>query len=118
MLFRSEQLQDNAAVNITKTSEKVTVNTPSDDENAGGQTENVVNTEPAESAKSEAPVYVETTAHVNIRKDPTVDSEKLITAEKGTRFEKTGQEPGGWTRIKYNDGEAYVSSDYVRECEP
>lgn len=114
----SEQLQDNAAVNITKTSEKVTVNTPSDDENAGGQTENVVNTEPAESAKSEAPVYVETTANVNIRKDPTVDSEKLITAEKGTRFEKTGQEPGGWTRIKYNDGEAYVSSDYVRECEP
>lgn len=62
-------------------------------------------------------VYVETTSNVNIRKDPTTDSERLETAQKGTKFVKAGEESGGWTKIIYNDSEAYVSSDYVRECE-
>ena len=108
----SSQLQDKAAVNVTNTAEKIVVNTPEPDTDADRTEE----TKPEET-KPEKTVYIETTSNVNIRKDPTTDSDRLETAQKGTRFVKVSEEAGGWTKIIYNDSEAYVSSDYVRECE-
>ena len=108
----SSQLQDKAAVNVTNTAEKIVVNTPEPDTDADRTEE----TKPEET-KPEKTVYIETTSNVNIRKDPTTDSQRLETAQSGTRFVKIGEEAGGWTKIIYNDSEAYVSSDYVRECE-
>ena len=115
----SAQLQDKAPVNITKTAEKIVVDTPENDSantpedalaaDVGQDTETV-----AEPGKT---VYIELTTNVNVRKDPTTDSERLETAKKGTKFVKIADEAGGWTKIIYKDGEAFVSSDYVRECE-
>ena len=117
----SAQLQDKAAVNVTNTAEKIVVNTPADEagEEAAGAAvaETMDGADEAEPAAQDGTVYVETTSNVNVRKDPTTDSERLETAPKGTRFVKIADEAGGWTKIIYNDGEAYVSSDYVRECE-
>lgn len=116
----SAQLQDGATVNITKSAEKVTVNTSATDtvetstgDNSAADDEG---SEQSPVTGSEKTVYVETTSNVNIRKDPTTDSERLETAQKGTRFVKIADEAGGWTKIIYKDGEAYVNSDYVREC--
>lgn len=113
----SAQLQDNAEVNITKAAEKVTVTAPS----ADTETKPEPDTAAADETTTVEPeqktsVYVEATSNVNIRKDPTTDSERLTTAKAGEKFLKAGEEAGGWTKIIYNDSEAYIKSDYVREC--
>ena len=117
----SAQLQDKAAVNVTKSAEKITVNTSEDDAGADTGMETPAAADEGSNGETasgpDKTVYVETTSNVNVRKDPTTDSERLETAEKGTRFVKISDEAGGWTKIIYNDGEAYVSSEYVRECE-
>ena len=117
----SAQLQDKAAVNVTKSAEKITVNTSEDEAGADTGMETPAAADEGSNGETasgpDKTVYVETTSNVNVRKDPTTDSERLETAEKGTRFVKISDEAGGWTKIIYNDGEAYVSSEYVRECE-
>ena len=119
----SAQLQDKAAVNVTKTAEKMPVNISVDDENTEKITDtpvpegNAGGDEEVTASEPDSAAFVETTTKVNIRKDPTTDSEKLETVQKGTRFIKAGDITGGWTKIIYNDGEAYIKSDYVRECE-
>ena len=45
-------------------------------------------------AGPEASMYVEVTTNVNVRR-----------------------EADGWTKVSYNDSEAYVKSDYVRKIE-
>jgi RND family efflux transporter MFP subunit len=116
----SEQLEDNAPVNVTKTADTVSVTAAGTDEK-----EAEADSAPAMAVENEADgsensdteaLYVETTTNVNIRMDPTTDSEKLETAATGTRFIKVGDVAGGWTRIIYNDSEAFIKSDYVREC--
>jgi len=113
----SAQLQDKAQINITKAAEKIVVDTPVAESVPEEQPEEAKTEEKPESDSPQVSVYVETTSNVNVRKDPTTDSEKLETAKKGTRFEKIEDEAGGWVKISYNGGEAYVSGDYVRECE-
>jgi len=68
-------------------------------------------------AGPEASMYVEVTTNVNVRREPTTDSEKLGTVSEGTRLLKIGEEADGWTKVSYNDSEAYVKSDYVRKIE-
>ncbi len=116
----SEQLQDNVPVNITKAAEKAAV-VPAADEQ---KTEEVPLAEAEEEeaqkeipeAVTEASANVEVITKVNIRKEPDKESVKLDTVPAGTRFQKIGEEADGWTKISYNDGEAYIRSDYVREC--
>ena len=114
----SAQLQDNAEVNVTKAAEKVTVTTLVADTEAKPEPDTAAATEEevTSSPEQKASVYVEATSNVNIRKDPTTDSERLVTAKAGEKFLKAGEEAGGWTKIIYNDSEAYIKSDYVREC--
>ena len=112
----SDQLQDKISVNVTKEGEKPEA-VPDADEAAGDVSDTSSDDEEAASTDTAAEAYVETTTRVNIRKDPTTDCEVLKTADTGERFLKVGEEPGGWFRIIYDDGEAFVKSDYVRECE-
>lgn len=112
----SEQLQDRAPINITMSAEKPVEKVPDDQE-----TEDTPSTDGKEEIPSEAgpeaSMYVEVTTNVNIRKEPTTDSEKLGTVSEGTRLLKIGEEADGWTKVSYNDSEAYVKSDYVRKIE-
>ena len=50
---------------------------------------------------------------VNVRKTAGTDGEKLGQLKAGSSVEIIEKMSNGWTKIKYNDGEAYVKSDYV-----
>ncbi|MBO4375591.1 MAG: efflux RND transporter periplasmic adaptor subunit [Lachnospiraceae bacterium] len=137
----SAQLQDNAQINITKTAQPQEDAKKASSEETGkasaeeagkaaaeGSAENTVKEEQGETAMPEenekaepaeetpADVYIETTSKVNVRKGPSKDSEKLGTVPEGEKFLSAGEE-NGWTKVIYEDGEAWISSDYVRECE-
>ena len=49
---------------------------------------------------------------LNVRSSPTTDSQVLTTVKSGDRMVSLGLSDG-WYTIRYNDGRAYVSADYV-----
>lgn len=57
-------------------------------------------------------IYVKTN-QVNVRKEPSSDSELITTVNYGEKLYRTGYNEDGWERIYYEDGEAYVHSNYV-----
>ncbi len=113
----SEQLQDKAPINITMAAEKTAASAPEDEQETEEAPASDAEEEAPSEAGSETSTYVEVTTKVNVRKEPTTDSEKMGTVDAGARFLKTGEEADGWTKISYNDSEAYIKSDYVMECE-
>ena len=54
-----------------------------------------------------------TSTKVNIRELDNADSRVLETVEAGYEFEILQIQDNGWTKIKYQDTEAYISSLYV-----
>lgn len=54
-----------------------------------------------------------TSSRVNIRNGPSTDSKVLITVDADTIFDIIEIQDNGWTKILYEGGEAYISSDYV-----
>jgi len=56
---------------------------------------------------------VRTTDVVNIRSSDSETADKLGKAQKGDTFTVLENKVNGWSRIKYNDGEAYIRSDYL-----
>lgn len=54
-----------------------------------------------------------TSSRVNIRNGPSTDSKVLITVDADTVFDIIEIQDNGWTKILYEGGEAYISSDYV-----
>ncbi len=50
---------------------------------------------------------------VNIRKGPGTDKDKVGQLSKGTTIKIIEKMSNGWTKILYEDSEAYVKSDYV-----
>ncbi len=114
----SSQIKDQADVNVKNKPVKVVVEAiepinVNDTENkeAGILAKNTDRTLSENIAEKK---MVETTDRVNVRKGPGKDSEKLETVSQGSRFVKL-DETDGWTKIVYNDQEAYIKSDYVRE---
>lgn len=82
------------------------------------ETETVVNTESADEEGQETPEETQATQGkltdtVNVRKTASTDGEKLGQLSKGSTVEIIEKMNNGWTKIKYNDGEAYVKSDFV-----
>lgn len=61
---------------------------------------------------------VETTDTVNIRAKAGTDAEKLGLASKGEQYILLEQQADGWSRIEYEDGEAYIKSEYLKIVEP
>ena len=58
---------------------------------------------------------VRTTTTVNVRSDSNTDAKRLGSAVKGSEFEMIEALENGWTKIKYEDKEAYIKSDYLEE---
>lgn len=54
-----------------------------------------------------------TSTKVKIRELPSADSRVLETVEEGVEFDILEILDSGWTKIQYNDQEAYISSSYV-----
>ena len=54
-----------------------------------------------------------TTDKVNIRQKASQDSSVLGQASKGTKFTRY-KEKGGWSKVKYKNKTAWISSDYVK----
>lgn len=57
-------------------------------------------------------VYV-TSETLNIRREPSVESELVETVTYGTEFNRTGEGTEGWDRISYKGQTVYVSRDYL-----
>lgn len=77
--------------------------------NNDSETEDNVEEETTEVATTEGKL----TDTVNIRKTASTSGEKLGQLSKGSSIDIIEKMDNGWTKIKYNDGEAYVKSDYV-----
>ena len=57
---------------------------------------------------------VRATAKVNVRKGPSVEYEIVGSLQAGQEVTRTAVGDKGWSRIKFNDGDAYVSNSYLR----
>lgn len=85
--------------------------------------------EPEEGAEEEAPeeteedapvevvTKVKTTDVVNIRTSDSETADKLGKAAVGDEFELLEEKGNGWSKIKYDDGEAYIKSDFLEPSE-
>lgn len=58
--------------------------------------------------------YVTAIDNVNIRAEADIDSDRVGFAYNGDKLELVEKMSNGWTKIKYNDKECYVKSDYVQ----
>lgn len=60
---------------------------------------------------------VRTTETVNVRDDSSINGNKLGSAVKGSEFVMLEALDNGWTKIEYNDGIAYIKSEYLEQFE-
>lgn len=58
-----------------------------------------------------------TSTTVNLRSEPSTDSEVLTVLAEGARLELLGEEEG-WVKVSFAGQEGYVSTDYVTDTEP
>ncbi len=58
-------------------------------------------------------IYATATTRVNIRASDSANAERVGEAMTGDKFEVIEELVNGWTKIKYEDKEAYIKSDYL-----
>ena len=63
-------------------------------------------------------VKVWATQDVNIRQKPNYESKILGVLHEGNGIIRTQKTSNGWSKVVYNDAEAYISSSYLTEKEP
>lgn len=68
---------------------------------------------PVEEPPASDSMHGKTSARVNIRNAASTDAKVLDTVEAGTTFDILEIQDNGWTKIRYQDSEAYISSDFV-----
>ena len=56
---------------------------------------------------------IETSTKVNIRDAASDQAKVLTTVEEGYEFDIIEIQDNGWTKLKYEDQDAYISSSYV-----
>lgn len=83
--------------------------TPSDDP--------VVDPEPDNFTETNDKVYV-ISDKLNIRASASADAEILASVDMDTQLSRLGYLDNGWSKIEYNDGEAYVSTTYITTEKP
>ncbi len=83
--------------------------------------EEVTDEETPEEQENEAPAEVVTKVKtidvVNIRTSDSETADKLGKAAVGDEFELLEEKGNGWSKIKYEDGEAFIKSDYLEPSE-
>lgn len=97
-----------------KDSEVLTDSEKKDESNG---TDSEANTEETTEEQTEADIEVETKlfaqTNVNVRSLPSTDGEKLGTLNRNQEVVGLGDAVDGWQKIRYNDGIAYVSAQYL-----
>lgn len=73
--------------------------------------------EAPETPQTETITMVKTTDTVNVRTGPGKENKALGQAPKGSEFELIEAQDNGWSKIKYEDSEAYIKSDYLEQYE-
>lgn len=91
-------------------------------EESTSETDSAEGTETAEASADEnaqAAVTVLKTVRatdvVNIRSSDSEEADKLDKAQIGQEFTLLEEKGNGWSKIKYNDRDAYIKSDYLEE---
>ncbi len=108
---------------LTKLDEEIDVSVG---ETLASATENEeTESEPAEEASTEEETQepevvvskVKTTDVVNIRTSDSETADKLGKAAVGDEFELLEEKGNGWSKIRYNDGEAFIKSEFLEPSE-
>ncbi|MDE7359902.1 MAG: SH3 domain-containing protein [Lachnospiraceae bacterium] len=73
--------------------------------------------ETGEEAPAEVVTKVKATDVVNIRTSDSETADKLGKADVGDEFELLEEKGNGWSKIRYDGGEAYIKSDYLEPSE-
>jgi uncharacterized protein YgiM (DUF1202 family) len=73
--------------------------------------------EPAEETPTEVVTKVKAIDVVNIRTSDSETADKLGKAAVGDEFELLEEKGNGWSKIKYEGGEAFIKSDYLEPSE-
>lgn len=73
--------------------------------------------ETGEEEPVEVVTKVKTTDVVNIRTSDSETADKLGKAAVGDEFELLEEKGNGWSKIKYEDGEAFIKSDFLEPSE-
>lgn len=71
------------------------------------------NEEAAEGMAQTAVKTVRATDVVNIRSSDSEEADKIDKAQIGQEFTLLEEKGNGWSKVSYNDGEAYIKSDYL-----
>lgn len=71
------------------------------------------NEEAAEGMVQTAVKTVRATDVVNIRSSDSEEADKIDKAQIGQEFTLLEEKGNGWSKVSYNDGEAYIKSDYL-----
>jgi len=87
---------------------------PTEGEEGNSDTEAAQAGEPENAEPEETVIQtVRTTDVVNIRSSDSETADKLGKAQKGETFTLLESKVNGWSRIQYQNGEAYIRSDYL-----
>lgn len=81
------------------------------------ETEEETPEETGEEEPVEVVTKVKTTDVVNIRTSDSETADKLGKAAVGDEFELLEEKGNGWSKIKYEDGEAFIKSDFLEPSE-
>lgn len=104
-------------VTVNEPDAAVITEAPGLQEDAQPQTAMALNDTAAAATVEDEPVpdviHGKTSTRVNIRNAASVDAKVLETVDAGTTFDILEIQDNGWTKIQYQDAEAYISSDYV-----
>lgn len=107
-----EKLGDEIDVNVGETMASAREN--QEPEDGSGQEE----AEESESQEPEVVVTkVKTTDVVNIRTSDSETADKLGKAAVGDEFELLEEKGNGWSKIRYNDGDAFIKSEFLEPSE-
>lgn len=112
-----EKLGDEIDVNVGETMASATENQETEGESEGESAEG----ETAEEEETQEPevvvTRVKTTDVVNIRTSDSETADKLGKAAVGDEFELLEEKGNGWSKIRYNDGDAYIKSEFLEPSE-
>lgn len=109
LLALNEEIDKNVGEALAREKEEETSESPEGGEEASGDTE--------EGASELVVTKVKTTDVVNIRTSDSETADKLGKAAVGDEFELLEEKGNGWSKIRYEDGEAYIKSDYLEASE-
>lgn len=90
------------------------------EENGDAENETAMEETPEETAAEEPQTVVtkvKTTDVVNIRTSDSEKADKLGKAAVGDEFELLEEKGNGWSKVRYNDSEAYIKSEFLEPSE-